>query len=328
MTVRQVSRNPRPSPAAGLLNWAPPNTTGYTPLTVPAAGGVVTLDDTTDYVLTQSAVLTKCVTIKGGRNVVWIGGESKIDTQWSLNESDIASVRFYQSDSTTARTTNAGRIIHLEGFWAHGYYASADIQANCPEAIMQVQNCRVEGGAWGRQTVDGDATNTPHPDSIQLWGGVQELRVDRFTGLSSYQGLTIDADLGPVGPVHLRNVNIRANDGPCEAADSAPRAWPNYIVWTGQKSPASNVYVDSGSVWLSHPNRTMAGGQVMYPAYSVATDAIGTYGYWPLTRSDCLVLDETDNSAVGRWYEGTPAGGDFVPAGLPGPNYVTPGYVS
>lgn len=311
----------------GLLRWAPPDTTGFTALTVPSAGGVVTLDDSTDYVLSQVSALTKCVTIKGGRNIVWIGGESKIDTQWSLNESDIASVRFYQSDSATARTANAGRIIHLEGFWAHGYYASADIQANCPEAILQVQNSRVEGGAWGRQTSQGDPTDTPHPDSIQLWGGVQELRVDKFTGAATYQGLTIDADQGPVGPVYLHRTNMTGRAGSCEAVDSAPRPWPNYVMWTGQKAPSANVFVDSGSVWINHPIRSMAGGNVMWPAYSTGVDAIGTFGYWPLTRPDCLVLDATDNTVPGRIYEGLPPAGDWVPESVVGLGYVSPGYL-
>ncbi|HVS79035.1 MAG TPA: hypothetical protein VHD84_01965 [Candidatus Saccharimonadales bacterium] len=315
------------------LYWPPPDTTGYTVYSLPSSGGVVTLDDSTDYILQQTDVINRCITIKGGRNIVWIGGESQIDTMYSYNESDQASVRFYHSDDTDAQTANSGRIIHLEGFYAHGYYTAGDIQCACPEAIVQIQNCRVEGGMWGRQTAEGDAENTPHPDTLQPWGGVLEMRVDRLTGRSTYQGLTVDRDLAPVGDIYLRHVNIDKNYATCEATDSAPRPFPDYLVWTGQPtdppdSDPGNIIVHNGTVWINHPLRTMAGGQVMWPTYEYDTDNIGTYGYWPLSRADMQVLDES-GTAVGKFYEGPPPGGDYVPASSVGlNNYTSPGYIT
>ncbi len=275
---------PEPTPAPTPSSVAPrPDTKGWTSKALPTAGGVLTLDDDTDFVLTQTAPLTKCLTIKGGRNIAWIHGESKIDRMWSNNEADIASVRLYRSDDGAAAARNDGRIIHIENFRAHGYYTSGDIQAKCPEAIVQIRNCRIECGAWGRISSK-DGIGSPHPDIIQLWGGVKELRVDGLTGLCTYQGLQINQDKGPVGKRTLRRVNLRRQDGRSEAVDHSPRSYPNYLLWLN--SPPGSI--DFSDVYLDHPTRALA------------------KTVWPEGQIPAGVR------------AGNPPGGDFVPAGSVG----------
>ena len=313
---------------ANALTWAPPNTTGYTEYTLPTGGGVVALDDTADYVLTQTAPITKCVSIQGGRNVVWIGGKVKIDTIHSMSKSDQAAVRFYKSNDTQARIDNDGRIIHLEGFLSHGYYVSGDIQTNCPRQSCKVQNCRVEQGMWGRQTGLGDPAG-PHPDGIQLWGGVKELRVDGLTVLSTYQGLQINEDLDTVGNIYLRNINVRKRPvgSNTEAGQEAPRQYPNYLVWTGG---SDDIYVEDGTVWIDHPHRAFDGSDANLPVWPETgwvsgTDGTGTYGQWP-GRTAPGVRNWAD-TADAKLYEGTPPNGDFVLSSNVGfNNYTSPGY--
>src|SRR5690606_19980923 len=80
---------------------------------------------------------------------------------------------------------------------------------NAPEAVVQVQNIRVENltGSY----------NSEHADLIQPWGGVRELRVDRLTGSTNYQGFyLVQTQSGSIGTVTIRNVNLIHQANPAQ----------------------------------------------------------------------------------------------------------------
>ena len=65
------------------LTWAPPEGyENYTPFVIPAKGGLVNLPcPDTDYYIIAPDTITGALHLRGGRNVVWIGGHIQIDIE-------------------------------------------------------------------------------------------------------------------------------------------------------------------------------------------------------------------------------------------------------
>jgi hypothetical protein len=339
--IRGTAVPVEPPPSADLLTWEPP--TGwesYTPYTLPAGGGTITLSDSLNYKLINPAggKITGTLTIKGGRNIVWFAGHSQIDTFVSYDEATQVSVRIWRSDSqpnTPPYTVNDGRIVHIEGLLVNGFYASGDIIVNAPEVDLRLQNVRVECGMWGRN--NDPEGNSPHPDVLQPWGAAKFIRVDKLTGLATYQGLMWKNDIaGRIrGPVYMKRTNIRAqslsanveinsSNPPSTSPLPSGRLWPNYLWWT--KSGEGSIHVETGTVWISHPYRTFttSGNQIFWP--HLAAGDFGNDG----TGRFAMPLDNTvDWSGLsrGKVYQGVPPGGDYCPAGLAGSLYESPGYL-
>ncbi len=135
--------------------------------------------------------------------------------------------------------------------------------------------------------------------------------------------------------------------------------------WTPAGS--GRQFLDDGTVWVAHhPNsgwtgagpfrrvahRDGAGTLVPEPVLGTATfadnlnpsrrdaapytlhtatDALGTYGYWPATATvdadpDKPAVRNLTDTAPGRVYAGRPPTGDYVPATTTGLAYTSPGY--
>ncbi|MDQ1439744.1 MAG: hypothetical protein QOK43_3373 [Acidimicrobiaceae bacterium] len=167
-----------------LLSWAPPTLTN--PQTIELGPGVTVsdLNPIQDYIIKLPDEVKKQTFIKGGHNIVIIGGyiSGGSDTPpWGSPEHR----RLYIADATGT--------VHIEGvLFDHSNPGDSDaIEIAAPQATVQIENVRavdLTGQEQGN-----------HTDVIQVWGGVKELRVDRLTGSSDYQGLTIDPDLAPTG---------------------------------------------------------------------------------------------------------------------------------
>jgi hypothetical protein len=284
----------RNAPSRPPLTWAPPALQNPITRHVDVTGGLGTLDATRDYVLIMpSAPRTEALVINGGRNVVLIGGEVAIPYQGT-------------SPTITSRRAlyiaNSTGTVHVEGLLLHGDDISEGIQINAPSAVVQIQNVSVRNVHARDQVRFSDN----HPDVIQTWGGVGELRVDGLTGESDYQGLFFKADFnGPHGRVRLRNVNLRA------------MPTTRYQFWmdgTGGGYPT----VTLDGVWVQPgPNRSF--GKTVWPDVDHAQHPVRIVdgaASWPTLP------------VTGVVRQGTPPGGDFVPASSVGLGYVSPGYAS
>ena len=255
------------------------------------------MDTTKDYIIRMPATpLRAGLALVGGRNVVMIGGE--INIPW-------------QSSGTIASRTmllirGATGIVHIEGLKGGGADISEGIQIDAENAIVQLQNIRIDN-IHARDQV-GFTDN--HPDLIQTYGNVRELRVDRFTGSSDYQGVLLKADYnGAHGTVTIRRMNIIG----------LPTA--RYLWWANTQSGAGRVTLDN--VWVDVPTQRSGGlGRSVWPDINgtspnratVQRDASGVeYATWPTAMVPQI---------VGQVNEGLPLGGDFVPANSVGIGYT------
>jgi hypothetical protein len=132
-----------------------------------------------------------------------------------------------------------------------------------------------------------------HADVLQTWAGPAELHIDRLTGYTTYQGFFLLPNQHFNGPkprlFDFRNMNLVADDR------------SGYMLWF--PTPAGFPAIMS-EVWVSpNPKRMTSRDEYLWPKPSTGDTA------W----RDVKV--------------GTPPGGDFVPAGVAGLNYVSPGYI-
>ncbi len=199
--------------------------------------------------------------IDGGRNVVVIGGEISI--------ADVPQGTA-GADRRGLVVKNQTGVVHIEGLEIRGEDLAEGIQIAAPDAIVQLQKIRI-----GRVSSD-DASF--HSDVLQVWGGVQELRVDRLTGQSAFQGIFLKSDISGanIGAVDLRRVNIIGGSGYNFYADETVgsittsevyalpgptkqwrySAFPPVAsgVWSGvvHGAPRSGDFVPRGTVGLVH----------------------------------------------------------------------------
>lgn len=284
--------------AADLLTWAPPSLNN--PVTIELGTGATSnvLDDSTDYVIKLPGTMKEGRTrLTGGRNVVIIGGYIRIPSNDGTDDS-------YKG----IYIVNNKGTVHIEGVHID---AAADGQGSAfvlsaPDSIVQIQNTRVEGLVGGY--------DQRHSDVITTWGGAEQLRIDKFTGSSHYEGLQIVRDLADIGTVTIKRTNLFA------LPEWYPGAGGGYMVWIGGTNsngqpPAynfSDVYVQprdgktlAYSVW---PDANNAQNPVV-------VDSDG-FAHWP-----------TMSSVTGGVHGGTPPNGSYVPPGVAGVNYVSPGYL-
>ena len=304
--------SPPPGPLDGQspLNWAPPTLTDPTVVTV-ASGqdpDVLNLNTRRDYTVRLSRTgIHGTVEINGGHNVVLIGGEVTVPS--TANQTDNGA----DDTDTAIYIRGSTGTVHIEGVLIR---ADADtefdgIDVNAPEATVQVENVRMED-VYGSMT-------TEHADVIQTWGGAKALDVDDLTANGDYQGLTISPDLGSVGSADIENVDLTAEPRP--AALAANTVGGGIMLWlttgttTCQSSPVTlhNVYISDltdhiepvNTVWPSPSSGlscdpTVTGSSVSWPSL-------------PVTGSVTL---------------GAPPDGPFVPEGVAGNSYESPGYLT
>lgn len=289
--------------AVDPLTWAPPPLTDPITVEVPIDPYTIRLEPDQDYIVQMPAEpVLGAVSIDGGRNVVMIGGE--ISIPWQGDEPYIA-------QRTGLKIANATGTVHIEGLLLHGDDIGEGIQIDAPQAIVQIQNVAVLG-IHARDQVE---FSDNHPDLIQPYGSFRELRVDRFTGSSDYQGFFLKCNSNcPFGPVTIKRVNLIG----------MPTA--RFLIWFDQESHTGPVVLED--FWVDIPEEREGGlGRSVYPDERgdlpdialVGVDEQGrTYVTWP---PEMLPLIE------GRVTEGRPPQGDFVLPETVGLNYVSPGYL-
>ena len=287
-----------PYPADGKLRWAPPPLTN--PETVQAGSGFteLKLNRSKDYIVVMpSSTKLGGTSIDGGRNVVIVGGHLTVPPQLlPTADADRQRRALYVKD--TAGT------VHIEGLLIDGSGGgqSDGIAISAPDAIVQVQNTRIVGLRGGESTW--------HADLIQPWGGVKELRVDRLTGSSTYQGLHIAPDLKPIGGSTLSRVNLSSAEGPLDRG--------GYMLWMTRGSDSCEATPTSLSDVFIAPRSDKTLGRSAWPSID-APQACAA-------RERPGVVDWPNLGGVtGGVRGGAPPGGDYAPSGSIGLGYVSPG---
>jgi hypothetical protein len=332
------------------------------------APGTYNLYSNVDYVISTPYRLDGAVHLRGGRNVVWIGGHIHIPYQGAgpvapANRRGlvISDIDDGGGDPVRYGYSPAGRIVHVEGLLIDGPDLAEGINTNAPKAVIQLQNIRVQDVHF-RNSDDRDGTNgwaANHPDVLQTWGSQKELRVDGLTGTSAYQGLYLQEDsVDRVrGAMYMRRVNIRAYQQPGD--DGQAYAGHRMLNWVG--ASIGTLYLDTGTVWVGHhsasgwnqaspnPSGTTSFWRTRYwsaassthvaeppPGGAVFTDALGSPTSLTVGADATGTFARWSSSQVRNWqatgdgrvYSGTPAQGDYVPAASVGLRYVSPGYAA
>jgi hypothetical protein len=262
--------------------------TAPTTLVVPQGDKSYTLDTTKDYIVDLGTVTHNgTVRITGGHNVVMIGGRIALPQLSAI--------------PLGLGIKNSTGTVHVEGVEFDGTSGREmdAIQIMAPDAVVQVENVRANGllGTY----------DTNHSDVIQPWGGVRALRVDRLTADSNYQGIFTRPDQGAIGSVDLRHVDLTFNNSQATASGG-------YLLWmtTGcdmAPTTLSDVFIQ--------PRSGKSVGAAVWPPTSDPTcpaKLTGTHVTWPSLPVSGAVTG------------GAPADGAFVPTGVAGPGYVSPGY--
>lgn len=296
----ETQPDPTPSPPSTKLSWAPPVLTNPITITVPDNQWLVKMDQTRDYILKlghHRACAPKGdnrsgLWIEGGRNVVVIGGRVSVPCYSTSYGRGAVKVRF------------ATGIVHLEGLLIDGAYLSDGILISAPQATVQIQNVRIEN-------VHG--TEGDHSDLIQIQGSVNHLRVDRLTGSTDYQGIFLYNDPGTkVGSVDLRNVNTHAF---ANAHHSALSKW------------SYGFPVSVRNFWSAKGLSKYALAGRFYPQPRGSNMSPTPADCYSIVAADGRSLTWTSPCGIsGTAYDGIPPDGDFVPAGVPGTGYSSPGY--
>ncbi|MGH3128722.1 MAG: hypothetical protein ACRDPX_12455 [Gaiellaceae bacterium] len=283
--------------APARLTWAPPALSDPVTISVTNANRRLFLDDARDYRLDVVEPLTRELWIEGGRNVVVVGGHITVgelggDTAYHDNTG--VKVRFGDPSGT----------VHLEGLLVDGPFLSDGI-AVATGRDVQVQNVRVERVY--------DNLKQAHADCVQIQRGVGHLRLDRFTCSTQRQGIFL-GDGGPIRSVDLRRVDLLG----------APGA---HLLW--QTTPSYDVTVSD--LWLG-----------VAPEFR----AWAPFGYWVYPQKDGRTyagsIDRKRRAVVSRdgkrlWFVGSRISGvvrkaaagarrEFVPPGVAGMAYASPGY--
>jgi hypothetical protein len=327
------------------LRWAPPALNNPVTVAVPSSAPVeLNLDPAKDYILKLGHVSGPGgLTVNGGHNVVIIGGQVTSTTDGA--ERNGYAMRFYDQTGT----------VHIEGVLIDNSADGITIQA--PDAVFQVQNVRISNNHQYR-----DDFSDTHPDLIQTWSGPKEIRIDRFTGYSDYQGFTwMNAGSGYAypGSVIATNVNIGPlapqPDTVAKWPDGSTRDKPDLAAGVWHVSPStvfscSNCFMTTGW-WDRNYRRKLddsiggyetGNGNYSDPYYEIhgadgaayLSPAAPTGGVGDKTtpvdlgrrQGDTMTSPRTPNLANEAWIWGAPPSGDYVPASVPGVDYVSPGY--
>ena len=271
------------------LTWAPPTLVNPTVVTLTKDSWSPKLDNEKDYVIQlPDEPREQTVRIQGGRNVVLIGGHIRIPKKGSSDHRAI-----YILDGAPGRT------VHIEGVLVtcHDEDEGDAIAINAPNTIVQVENFRVENlqGA-----IDTDAGHN-HSDIIQPWGGVAELRVDKLTGSSNYQGLFLNADFNQNGAIRLKNVNLTADEEWFSGAKGG------YMIWLDEKS-SPPPHIELENIYVK-PRTGRSLESTVHPADKALIQ--NNYASWPGLAH-----------VTGGVYLANESTSDFVPAGSVGIGYM------
>ena len=326
--------SPNPPPGMRALTWAPPQcgdkqhpcVTLYLQNT--GSHQRPTLDNNTDYRihLPRSGPLVGGITIAGGRRVEIIGGE--IDLTYPCSNDASACIGIYIAK-------NAPGSVFVEGVWIHN---PARIGQTCPGGAtatsqtcstghgidintadngkinvntITLENIRIDG-------ISGCSGNDDHADVLQPYQAPDDtIQIDGMTGVTNCQGLMLDPNLAYLtwhtfpSSITIKNTNVEITANPYGERAHGPTTW-----WLTRGTSCTSGRVFLSDDYSSEP-RTDPSSPSLIPNPRDRTCGVqysrGVVS-WRGTRID------------GSIYTGNPPAGDFVPLGVAGPSYLSPGY--
>jgi hypothetical protein len=298
--ARRVRSRTVPDPIrCAPLNWPPPRLSAPETIALGTRYQHVVLRPDRDYVLKLPPGRKLGGTfVEGGRNVVLVGGRISLPPGTTSDQERRA--LYFKGQTGT---------VHVEGVLIDGTGGGEGdaIALNAPAATVQIENVRVDG-------IRGSEEGT-HADVVQPWGGVRELRIDRLTGISRFQGLQLPLEQAPIGTALMRYVNLRALTPTASALGQDGSG--GTMLWLTPPGRCDGYPVGLREVWIApRPGRTLA-------------DSV-----WPEARDGSACAAVLSGSDV-RWpglpvrgsvRGGAPAGGDYVPGANVGEGYRSPGY--
>lgn len=340
--------------AATSLPFAPPHLFQPVTKTISTSGGTQSLTAGQDYIIQMPAsAVTSELSFSGGRNIVIIGGQVAIPNKGDsttltaaaalgATSISVASTANYASSGTiriggsnveevtySAKTSTSFAVsalahshasgdgvwpsigtrqgmnfngftgtVHMEGVDIGGADCTEGVQFNAAVlgATVQMQNCRIG------PMVQRDNTNQQdnHSDAIQCTGGPEIFRIANCTFHDlDYQGITFQpwtfSATRPTVLIDVRDSNIVGN------------STSNYLFW--RQAADTAPFDTEGVLEVSIDNVYMqVSGERGHTTAALSC--------WP--PGDPYADEITD---------GLPDT-DFCPDGVPGLNYVTPGYSS
>jgi hypothetical protein len=295
---------PPPPPSDGTLMWSPPALSNPQTINVTNSGQrYFELTAGQDYIVKLPSTPLGRYTgqagypalwLAGGRNVVIVGGEIKID------ELAIPSLgSFNQRGIVFSGQTGT---VHVEGVWIHGNGMAQAIsfdngRGQC--GIAQIQNSRLETPHPVWHTNEGEPVEV-HTDTLQSWCGPTTLRLFQDTLISTGNVLQFQPrkyiSNHPLTGWDYRHVNF---------VNTTPES---YALWK-QFGPWAEYHED---LWLqTHPNHPWASQHSAWANDATCWPCWNPGGSWPIT---------------GEAFHIGLRSSDFVPVGVAGVGYVSPGY--
>ena len=271
------------------------------------------LDNSKDWIVKLPSVpVVGGLDIDGGHNVSIIGGEIDLTTPCTTDSGPCHGINLHTGPDSTGEIFIEGVLIKNPDPTHSGYTGDGiDVNTSAVSTVT-IQNLRIEG-------IDGcDAGGSQaHADVFQPYGATGAvIRIDHLTGTTDYQGMQIPPDISSPSSGDYRNVNIDVlpNAHPGCAGNNDRYAW-----WLTADSPPCGVYP-----------MTLINDYALEPDGSLAINAV-----WPDTDATFGCRAQAGNGVVtwpqlpavtGGIHNGLPPGGDFVPPGVAGVNYRSPGY--
>ncbi len=309
------------------LRWKPPvleDPITLTPST-PNSFFPGELEDGQDYIINLNSISdgekvkrTRAIQIRGGRNIVIIGGHTTLGN----SAAETAAISITRGNNTSTEK----RIVHIEGVLIEGGVLNADgetpiyhdgIVVSDPYVDLRVQNCRIVGIRGKLNDIHADIIQAQSTD-IPGARAAAAIRVDKLTGTTNYQGMyLVPDDERGAGPalIDMHRVNL-SYWGPPE------EGFVTYMTYFGDSNGEGLDYapgfIDEYYIDNNRPGQTVEKDSV-WPSILGPTgfeaSVIGnkiTWPHLPLLKGSVTI--------------GQPEDGDFVPEGVAGMDYVSPGY--
>jgi len=291
---------------------------------------VVNLDPSQDYILEIRHRHTgpiEGLSINGGHNVVIIGGEITDDLALAPD----STAEYRQGGLIFHNQTG---VVHLEGVLFDGNPLQALI-FDSAQATFQVENCRIQGVYMWNENF-----STPHSDALVTWNSPPEIRFDKLTadydntGVALYSGLSTPGVFP--GHVTFKRTNLRNSSTPYgfealyRQGNTTRLDIDQMYVETGWgRGSTTQDFPPLGLVHVTLNGGIALGGDPTYNgnfrSMTLTGDGVSQGSYVDFANPS---LDNVWGAAgaPARIYYGVPSAGDFVPAGVAGANYVSPGY--
>ncbi|ABS03188.1 hypothetical protein [Kineococcus radiotolerans] len=252
-------------PVSSKLRWAPP--TLVNPVTwniTSAATSSRTFANDQDVIINTPVPITwkNGVTIKGGRNIIWRGGDIRLNSPAYTGDAGSDAAKLNRGVYIVGNTGTAGlatpRHIFIEGLKISGVEVWEGVNVdmmNDTRATVTIQNYYCQRVNWrvppGGGTHDGG-------DVLQVWRGPWRLRVDRLSAPEcTYQSLFLQpvkfypGSYVPLDLYQFRNMDFHGVDGSTYSPPS-PKSTAQLINVTNpdvlgkDRRTCYNVYINPG----------------------------------------------------------------------------------